>query len=465
MELILFDNFSKRINSTKRPVDSAGLLVDVKLKQQTSKESPTFILNGPIKWDVNYCKWNGHYYYVNDIRVGINNMYEIECTQDLLASHKDVILSNNAFVEYSSSNYDEKINDPRMTSSGQSICRNSAITKIVESNTGGFIVQTVGNNPAAILGGVNVYYLTSNNLNSLAKWLGNADLQSILSEQYANAMEQIISIQWTPFEYEGAETELFIGKINTGIICYGLSATGKYKTEYKTINLGKNMWLGDYRDTNNWSDLKLHLPFVGWVNLPIELCRTVNTFYVNIVRDVLGGTIHYEIDFASYHNEYTADCTATIPLTSIHSNRFAVLSGYMSAGMELIGGIASAGVGNAVGAIGGVVSGIADITKTTYTKDHYDVTVKGASGNLSTVAAVLSSNPASYLRGIQIRQIFTDPTELESGALMGRPLFKTVLLNSLTGYVKCANTSIDIDGMANDKVQVNQFINSGFYIE
>ena len=126
---------------------------------------------------------------------------------------------------------------------------------------------------------------------------------------------------------------------------------------------------------------------------------------------------------------------------------------------------ASAGVGNAVGAIGGVVSGIADIAKTTYTKDHYDVTVKGASSNLSTVAAVLSSNPASYLRGIQIRQILTEPTELESGALMGRPLFQTVLLNSLTGYVKCANTSIDIDGMANDKVQVNQFINSGFYIE
>ena len=57
MELILFENFSKRINSTKRPVDSAGLNVDVKLKQQTSKESPTFILNGPVDWDVNYCKW------------------------------------------------------------------------------------------------------------------------------------------------------------------------------------------------------------------------------------------------------------------------------------------------------------------------------------------------------------------------------------------------------------------------
>ena len=74
MELILFENFSKRINSTKRPVDSTGHKVAVKLKQQTSKESPTFILNRPVKWNVNYCKWNGHYYYVNDIRVGINDM-------------------------------------------------------------------------------------------------------------------------------------------------------------------------------------------------------------------------------------------------------------------------------------------------------------------------------------------------------------------------------------------------------
>ena len=44
MELILYKNFSKRINSTKQP--SGGTSATVKLKAGTSVENPIFLIDG-----------------------------------------------------------------------------------------------------------------------------------------------------------------------------------------------------------------------------------------------------------------------------------------------------------------------------------------------------------------------------------------------------------------------------------
>ena len=82
MQLLLFKNFSKRRNSTKQVDDSTGIVTDVVLKQGTSIESPVFLIQG-IDLDVNYAKFNNHYFYIDDIVVGNNNIYELHCSQDL----------------------------------------------------------------------------------------------------------------------------------------------------------------------------------------------------------------------------------------------------------------------------------------------------------------------------------------------------------------------------------------------
>ena len=50
MLIELFKGFSKKVNSTKRP--SNGISKNVKLKDNCSKENPTFILND-IDFDYN----------------------------------------------------------------------------------------------------------------------------------------------------------------------------------------------------------------------------------------------------------------------------------------------------------------------------------------------------------------------------------------------------------------------------
>ena len=75
MQLLLFKNFSKRRNSTKQVDDSTGIVTDVVLKQGTSIESPVFLIQG-VDLEVNYAKFNNHYFYIDDIVVMHKASYE-----------------------------------------------------------------------------------------------------------------------------------------------------------------------------------------------------------------------------------------------------------------------------------------------------------------------------------------------------------------------------------------------------
>ena len=57
-----------------------------------------------------------------------------------------------------------------------------------------------------------------------------------------------------------------------------------------------------------------------------------------------------------------------------------------------------------------------------------------------------------------------DPDDLL--AREGRPVMKLTTLSTLNGmYIKCSDASVPIAGMGSEKDAVNDFLNSGFYLE
>jgi hypothetical protein len=50
-------------------------------------------------------------------------------------------------------------------------------------------------------------------------------------------------------------------------------------------------------------------------------------------------------------------------------------------------------------------------------------------------------------------------------AVAGRPLMQNVQLGTLSGLVKCGNASLDMPYPEPVREQVNQLLNSGFYLE
>ena len=48
---------------------------------------------------------------------------------------------------------------------------------------------------------------------------------------------------------------------------------------------------------------------------------------------------------------------------------------------------------------------------------------------------------------------------------LGAPCMKEMVLSSLTGYVKCQNASVELNCFESERAVVENYMNSGFYIE
>ena len=92
--------FSKRKNSTKLPTNETPTIIDVTLKSGTSLISPTFLINYSGRPTFNYLHFQGRYYFVIDIVSVRNDLWEISCTVDALASWKTTIGNTNALIMY-----------------------------------------------------------------------------------------------------------------------------------------------------------------------------------------------------------------------------------------------------------------------------------------------------------------------------------------------------------------------------
>lgn len=91
---------SKKINSTKQTFTSS-YSYDCKLKDDCGMQSPVFIVQNLSKSTLyNYAKFENKYYWIDDIIYLTNNLQEVHCHLDPLATYKDDIKACNAFVNF-----------------------------------------------------------------------------------------------------------------------------------------------------------------------------------------------------------------------------------------------------------------------------------------------------------------------------------------------------------------------------
>ena len=108
MATAIFYTFSKRKNSTKVPTGS-GDSYTVNLKSGTSLLSPTLLLNISSRPTYNYLSFEGRYYFVTDIVSVRNDLWEISCNVDALASWKSEIGGTTANILYATGGRDDII--------------------------------------------------------------------------------------------------------------------------------------------------------------------------------------------------------------------------------------------------------------------------------------------------------------------------------------------------------------------
>lgn len=115
MPTVSIGNIKKRINSTNKNF-SSSFSANCKLKEPCSMEAPVFIVQGLSKGSFyNYAQFEGRYFWVDDIVYLTNDIQEVHCHLDPLATYKDEIKTNFAWVKYSDDwCWNQEIDDIRM---------------------------------------------------------------------------------------------------------------------------------------------------------------------------------------------------------------------------------------------------------------------------------------------------------------------------------------------------------------
>ena len=205
-------NFKKRRNSTKVPSE-LGASFELKLKDGCSIYNPSFILSSMDPINYNYLKWNNKYYYIDDIILIRQGLWNVVCSLDVLASYRTEILNTSAFVAYSSNNYDPNIPDARLSSQAKPTITHTnnnlfntqqALTpEQIKGGSGTYIVSYVTDAPTYGLSGC--VWCSPLVAKNIAKCLGSRGLNEFLldklKKQLSNAYQAVLKCTYVPFKW------------------------------------------------------------------------------------------------------------------------------------------------------------------------------------------------------------------------------------------------------------------------
>lgn len=449
MNIKYWNGFTKRKNSTKQPNNSDATTINVRLKDNTSVLNPTFELTTPNLL-MNYLKWEGRYYYVNDATLRNNNVYEVSCSSDAMATHKSVIGDYTAMVERSASSYDPMLYDVEISKKEDAGIITKANTSLGLYGSGIYIVRVVGR------GSIQSYALSEEDFRLLVATAFTdtpdypVNTASLLSGDIVKALfnpfQYVVSVMWFPFTsiFTFASGRIFLGWYDSNIIA-------DYLTNYTygldiLVNKPAETY-GDYRDySNDWCNYQLYVPACGQIQLDASIMKN-NNIYLHYAVDLLTGVCTCQI---------SADNGLTDPsVISSLSGTFGVpvqIGQQGAIASAVIPGVASAGIAAATGNyIGTAVA----MGKTLGSALSPSVSVSGSQG---TMASIKTWDEAVITKTIK-------NTAAIPNTECGRPLYQNTKISNLSGFIRCANASIPLAGYESEKETINTYMNTGFYYE
>lgn len=471
MNIILYRNFNKKKNSTKRP-DAGGISADVKLKSGCSTQSPIFLING-VDLAVNYVFWNDYYYFIDEIILGNNNIYELHCSMDVLASWRGTIGNYTAFIERSASAYDVMVNDPYITPT-QDIRNYSAASTMVGTlfyGSGCFLIQVMSQDGITLYASESlepwgiIFNPSSYTMSDIAAWIDSKISQAFDLDVY------IGSVKWLPMnaslldDGSGVIGTLAIGPLHVTVPTTAGKRTYKCSDRLsREANITKislptsGLPYTDFRlCTNKFTQWSGYFPGVGTVDLDSsifgEAAITDRSIACDVQFDLVSGNICYNLTHGSNNAriaEFNGNASVDVPIGKASYNTSMQLGTFASG---IAGVAASVATQNYIGAAAGAVGTV--MTMADNAVNPQTSILSGGGGNKGELArhgSIIISYKTYGSRDIPLSSY-------------GRPLYGWRQISTLSGFVKCNAASIDISGMGPEKDQVNMYLNSGFYYE
>ena len=285
------------------------------------------------------------------------------------------------------------------------------------------------------------FKMTKERLVQLGQFLWGANIFDKFSLVNNNPIENIISCKSIPINTDGANQEIVLGNVATGVNGEKISNNFAKQT-IGSIAITEHYH--NFLDYAPYTNVILYLPYIGFKELDTTLVMNKTLKIIYTVDAITGGCLAqvYVNNVRLY--EFTGNVGIDIPITA--SNRAQVEAGYIQAG---VGATASALGGN----IGSAVTSLLNSATSQY---HYSST-----GNPSPMC-VASTNRTCYV-------ILDRPNYQNLKAFnhtRGRKCYLSKTISTLKGFTIC-DSNIDLSGInatQSELEELKEILSSGFYV-
>lgn len=462
---------SKRHNSTMQPTGT-GTVVDVYLKGGSDILAPVFTLNIASMPAYNYILFEGRFYFITGIKSVRDNIWELSCQVDVLATYKGVIQASSPYVLYYTHN-NTQITDRRLS---------TKTTQTTDSASGAFdefgkgtayVLSVVGQDNVGqfaidlndLAGIVNQNFLdtlenqidttplpASDSLVDFAQYIIDLLKNEALSFTYVGKISDCIRNCYAlPIRYTawgGSSEQIFIGRAYSGKSGYKLANNERILHDSATVNIP---WqASDWRRNAPYHEIYLYIPCIGLTTISPSDVIGETAIHVDLTLDKLSGDVIINVGTASkVLAQYTTNVAVNYPV------------GFSN--VDPAGAITS--VAGAVGALSGAVNPVIGAA----------MAGLGITNIIQPQPQSIGSNGGGAFLGlvgytgykVYCFTIFHDTTVLPSSvsAEKGTPYNGVLSLASVTGYVQTESASVAGNMTDTERTQINELLDGGIYIE
>lgn len=284
------------------------------------------------------------------------------------------------------------------------------------------------------------FKMTKERLIQLGQFLWGANIFDKFSLVNNNPIENIISCKSIPINTDGANQEIILGNVSTGVNGEKISNNFAKQT-IGSIAITEHYH--NFLDYAPYTNVILYLPYIGFKELDTTLVMNKTLQVIYTVDAITGGCLAQVYVNSVRLYEFTGNVGIDIPITA--SNRAQVEAGYIQAG---VGATASALGGN----IGSAVTSLLNSATSQY---HYSST-----GNPSPMC-VASTNRTCYV-------IIDRPNYQNLKAFnhtRGRKCYLSKTISTLHGFTIC-DSNIDLSGINatdTEKEEIVNILSTGFF--
>ncbi len=488
-------SFTKRENSTKIPTAAqlaAGIAPSCVLLDSTSLMNPVFKLSratNPIGYNYCYVSRFSRYYFITDITSEKDYWY-VSCTCDVLASFRSQILAGSHYVLRSASNYDEYIVDPvypsKTNETGEfvygSVDGTAATDPFSYSNghsyvwciTGDVIDSTVMNQQI----GSNVYYWMNENecqtfvnyLMDVQQYSGidpTTEYSTAMQKALMNPMQYINAVILLPFDKDGTLAtnnhvkfgyyDIFLDGGNIKRLTQGTMM----KTQVLEFTLPKHPQAasrGKYMNGAPYTAYELYIGPFG--TIPIDPASLIDetTLRVECQTECCTGMTRILVRGKTSNVRIYAGCAqvgAPVSVSQLTRDMLGEVQNNLNQDFATAGAMTSLITGG-LGAAGGVFNSIQSIGGMAFDAVRLKYPIAAGGGPNG---SFLSFHSPCYLNAKYYNVVDQNNTEI------GRPLYKTRVLSTLSGFCLCSGADAAITGTQDEAIKINNYLNTGFYIE